>query len=114
MINHIEESDICLGIFGNNIKAQNVISNFLITACRLNKIIITQNTEAAKEVFKNNPYCFLIDEPIVKNLAKRILDVVKRLHLIDKRNGSKALYKNIFNSSIQKEVFKKIISNYCI
>jgi glycosyltransferase involved in cell wall biosynthesis len=114
MINHIEESDICLGIFGNNIKAQNVISNFLITACRLNKIIITQKTEAAKEVFKNNPYCFLIDEPIVKNLAKRILDVVKRLHLIDKRNGSKALYKNIFNSSIQKDVFKKIISNYCI
>ncbi len=113
MLNHIEESDICLGIFGNSIKAQNVITNFLVTASRLNKIIVTRKTLAAKEIFKNNPYCFLIDEPIIKNLAKKILNIAKRFHLIEKRNRSKVLYNNIFNSYIQRETLKKIVSNYC-
>jgi glycosyltransferase involved in cell wall biosynthesis len=114
MINYIEESDVCLGIFGESIKAQNVISNFLVTACRLGKIIVTLRTGAAEEIFKNNPSCFLISKPIVQNLAKKILKINKNIKLIKKGSNTKIIYNNIFNSSVQKESFKKLISKYCI
>jgi hypothetical protein len=114
MINYIEESDVCLGIFGEGIKAQNVISNFLITACRLGKIIVTLRTGAAEEIFKNNPGCFLISKPIVQNLAKKILEIYKNFKLIKKSSNTKVIYNDIFNSCVQKKFLKKLISKYCI
>jgi len=111
-INHIENADICLGIFGESIKAHNVISNFLMTSCRLGKIIITLNTEAAKEVFNNHPNSFLINKPIVKNLANTILKLAKTIDIINKNTTTKTIYNKNFNSNVQKEILKKIIFNY--
>jgi len=96
-INHIENADICLGIFGESIKAHNVISNFLMTSCRLGKIIITLNTEAAKEVFNNHPNSFLINKPIVKNLANTILKLAKTIDIINKNTTTKTIYNKNFN-----------------
>ena len=111
MINKIENSDICLGIFGESQKSQNVITHFLAIASRLNKIIITQNTCAAKEVFKNNGNCFLINKPITINLAKIILQIAKNIELIKMKNSSKLTFDNFFNSNKQSGKFKDIILN---
>ena len=104
MVKHIENSDICLGVFGDSRKTENVISNFLVTACRLGKIIITLKTEAAKEVFKYNPSCFLINKPASINLAKKILEIVKNIYLIKNKTSSKILYNNYFSTLTQKEL----------
>ena len=64
-----------------------------------------------REVFKNNGNCYLINHPIVNNLAKKILIIVKNLELIKKKNGTKLTFDNYFNSNKQSEKFKDIILN---
>jgi len=111
MISKIQEADICLGIFGESEKSQNVITHFLSISSRLNKIIVTKNTDVAREVFKNNGNCYLINNPIVNNLTKKILIIVKNLELIKKKNSTKLTFDNYFNSNKQNEKFKDIILN---
>ena len=111
MISKIQEADICLGIFGESEKSENTITHFLSISSRFNKIIVTKNTGAAREVFKNNGNCYLINNPIVNNLAKKILIIVKNLELIKKKNGTKLTFDNYFNSNKQSEKFKDIILN---
>jgi glycosyltransferase involved in cell wall biosynthesis len=111
MICKVEQSDICLGIFGESQKSQNVITHFLATASRLNKIIVTQNTSAAKEVFKNNENCHLINKPLVANLARKILLIAKNIESIKKKNSARFTFDTFFNSNKQSEKFKNIMLN---
>jgi len=72
---YIGNWDICLGIFGNTLKSDLVIPNkvFHYAGCR--KPIITKNSPAIKEIFKDNESIFLID-PAPQSLANKILDLV--------------------------------------
>ena len=68
----INESDICMGLFGNTEKSQNIISNFIVTSANLGKVIITKNTKAAKIYLNNNNGILLLKKPEHLNFSKFI------------------------------------------
>jgi hypothetical protein len=55
--------------------------------------------------------CYLINNPIVNNLAKKILIIVKNIELIKKNKNTKLTFDNYFNSNKQSEKLKGIILN---
>jgi len=68
----IEDSDICMGVFGNTEKAESVISNFIVTSTNLGKIIITKNTKAARIYLNKNKGIFLLKKPDHLNFQRFI------------------------------------------
>jgi glycosyltransferase involved in cell wall biosynthesis len=64
--------DVCLGIFGDTIKAQLVIPNKIFHYAAMAKPIITMDTPAIKELFTDQKDIALI-EPKVNNLSQEIL-----------------------------------------
>ena len=49
----INQADICLGIFGNNLKAQLVIPNKIYEAIACGKLVVTANQPAIDEIFQD-------------------------------------------------------------
>lgn len=70
---HISGSDICLGIFGNNIKTDLVIPNKAYEAIAAKKPLLTADTAAIRELFTHKENCFLCEKANEKSLADSIL-----------------------------------------
>ena len=94
----VNNSDVCLGIFGNSNKSKNVISNFIVTSCNYSKMIITKNTPASKYYLKDNPSIFLInsinDNSFLK-VIKKIIYTKKMSNL--KKSSSKIIFNKNFD-----------------
>jgi hypothetical protein len=75
-------------------KSQNIATHFLSISIGLNKIIVNKNTGTAREVFKNNRNYYLINNPIVNNLAKKILIIMKNIESTEMKNISKLTFDN--------------------
>jgi glycosyltransferase involved in cell wall biosynthesis len=69
--NVINEMDICLGIFGESLKAELVIPNKIYHYAACSKAIITADTKGIKEIFENGKNIILIKNKI-EVLAKSI------------------------------------------
>lgn len=69
----INNSDICLGIFDKGEKAQSVIPNKIYEAVAMGKAVITANSPAINELFKNNENIILSIPNDPHSLAKKIL-----------------------------------------
>ncbi len=74
----IAEFDICLGIFGDTIKANLVIPNKIYHYAAMGKPIITMNSKAIKEIFTENKNIKLVKNN-GKDLAEKILEVAKNI-----------------------------------
>ena len=93
----INESDICMGLFGNTEKSQNIISNFIVTSANLGKVIITKNTRAAKIYLNNNNGILLLKKPEHLNFSKFI-----------RKYTSSAKFRN----KLQKRSKKNFLENF--
>jgi glycosyltransferase involved in cell wall biosynthesis len=95
----INSGDVCLGIFGKSIKTQNVIPNkaFEIVACK--KPLITSETPAIKELFKDKENCILCEAANEKDLAEKILLLKNNPKL--KKNISENSYE-LFTNKLNK------------
>ncbi|MBK21363.1 MAG: hypothetical protein CMP63_03460 [Flavobacteriales bacterium] len=78
----ISKFDICLGIFGDTIKANLVIPNKIYHYAAMGKPIITKNSEAIKEIFTENKNIKLVNNN-GKDIAEKILEVAENS---DKQN----------------------------
>ncbi|MHA1326895.1 MAG: glycosyltransferase family 4 protein [Promethearchaeota archaeon] len=94
---YIQRSDVQLGIFGDTLKAKLVIPNKAFTAIAMKKPLITANTPAIKEIFKNNHTCLLCKIANPEDLSNKII----------KLYNNKDLCK-----SISENAFKMYIENY--
>jgi glycosyltransferase involved in cell wall biosynthesis len=72
--NHINNFDLCLGIFGNTLKSNLVIPNKIFNYASCGQPILTMETLAVKEVFKHEENIFLC-----KAEAKEIANSIKIL-----------------------------------
>ncbi len=72
----IAQFDICLGIFGDTIKANLVIPNKIYHYAAMGKPIITMNSPAIKEMFTENKNIILVENN-GKELANSILELAK-------------------------------------
>lgn len=77
----IKNSDICMGTFGNSDKANNIISNFIVTSSNFGKVIITRNTQAAKYYLKNNKGIILLKKSEYSNFKKFITNYINSINL---------------------------------
>jgi len=71
----IREFDVCLGIFGQGSKAQNVIPNKVYEALAMKKPVITADTCAARELLTNGKDSLLSVPGDAASLAECILDI---------------------------------------
>lgn len=103
----VKNCDVCLGIFGNSTKSNNVISNFIVTSCNYAKTIITKRTSASSFYLKNNSDIILLNQ--INN--KSFLKIIKKLLLLNKKiKPKKETSKNIFDEKFDiKKNSKKLI-----
>lgn len=84
LIGEIDMADVCLGIFGNSPKSQNVIPNKVFECVAMQKPVITADTPAIRELFNENDL-ILIPNGDLASLAKAILDTCKNIEKYNDR-----------------------------
>ncbi len=74
LVKNIKNSDICLGIFGNTLKAQKVVTNKVFQILASKKPLITMESPAATESgLENNENCILVPPADPQRLTDAIL-----------------------------------------
>lgn len=93
----INESDICLGIFGDSIKAKSVIPNKVFQILATNKDVITVDSPAIRELqeLTNSPLINTIKTNDATLLAEKIDDLYNKSKSISFKDSSPSLDKNI-------------------
>lgn len=71
--NLISKADLCLGIFGNSPKTELVIPNKIYEYISMAKTVITADTEAVREVFKDRENIILCRKADSEDLASSII-----------------------------------------
>ena len=95
LLNLMNESDVCLGIFGDTDKTQRVIANKIFDAVALKKPVITADTKAIRELFDDNDL-LLIPTANSRELVRAILNLKNNQEKMD------YLAQNSYNKFIQK------------
>jgi len=69
---------VCLGIFGNSSKAKNVVTNKVLQILSSQKLLITRDSKAIREInAENEKNCILVPPNDPKKLADAILILKK-------------------------------------
>ena len=104
---HIQEADICLGIFGATHKAQRGIPIKVYEALAMKKPVITGDSPATREVFQDRVNSILCEMANAKALAESILLLKedKKLRAEIAETGFK-LYQDLFSCSRIASEFK--------
>jgi len=97
----INNSDVCLGVFGNNKKAQVVIPNKIIEAVACAKPVITGKQEVLFELFEDNKNILMVAPESGKELANKILELKKDPELMQKIGQNS--YK-LFTKKLKSEI----------
>ncbi|MBS3172162.1 glycosyltransferase [Candidatus Woesearchaeota archaeon] len=110
----INKANICLGIFGESIKTNNVIPNKAFETIATKKPLITSETKAIKEIFIDKENCLLCKPHNEKDLADKILILKNDNKLREKiaNNSYKKFKDKLDNKNIGKEVTKILGSFY--
>ena len=109
----INRFDICLGIFGNTLKADLVIPNKIYHYAACNKCIITKETPAIKEIFTNEKDIILTAiNP--GNIAETILRLQKDKDYREKiaNNGYKLIKDKYNHIEIAKKFHEIVLQNF--
>jgi glycosyltransferase involved in cell wall biosynthesis len=107
----INNSDICLGIFGSSQKANRVIPNKAYESLALKKPLITMDSQASREIFKSNVNCLLVTNDNPVGLAEAIVRL-RNQKLRDKISlgGYKLFQENLTPKVIGKKLKGIILS----
>jgi len=108
----ISQFDLCLGIFGDSLKADSVIPNKIFHYAGMKKCILTKRTPAIEEVFSDGK-----DIVLTNSTADEIAHQIRYLKSNpEKRNAiAEAGYLNIsehFNEVKIAEIFLKILADH--
>ncbi len=107
---YINESDICLGIFGSSGKANRVIPNKVFQAMAMKKPIITSNTLASQELLLNKENAILCERASADSLKDAIVLLNKneslRKHIA--ANGY-SVYKEMCSERVIGKRVKEVI-----
>jgi len=107
---HIQKADICLGIFGDTLKARRGIPIKVYEALAMKKPVITGDSPAAREVFQPKVNAVLCPMANPEALAESILLLKKDKELRQKiAEAGFRLYQHLFSSSVIAQEFKKAL-----
>ncbi len=110
---HISRFDLCLGIFGDSVKAYTVIPNKVYEYSAMGKSTITMDSPAIREIFTDDENIFLCPHH-PEAMAKKIKEIYKSPELNRKVAGKafELIVKNYSEKEIGKLFLK--IANKCI
>ena len=81
LLEYIKNSDVCLGIFGNTLKAQKVVTNKVFQILASKKPLITMESPAAIESgLENNENCILAPSADPQRGAEAIVGMKENPH----------------------------------
>lgn len=103
----INNYDLCLGIFGDSLKADLVVPNKLYHYAALGKVIITKDTVGVREIFENNQNAILIKGD-AQNIANHILSAKKDPHQQLGTNALQLIQNNYAQNHIAECFVRKI------
>ena len=103
----INQSDICLGIFGNNIKARVVIPNKIYEAIACAKPVITARHKVISELFIDRDNIIMVEPENAEDLAAKILELKNDKQL--RKKIADNCYQLYLNNLLPKEVVKELI-----
>jgi len=104
---YVNRADVCLGIFGDTSKTESVIPNKIFEVIAMGKPIITADTEAVREIFKDGETILFCRKADPDSLAKAILKLKNDTELMNKiTQNSYALFMAKFN---KKAIAKDLI-----
>lgn len=106
---YINSFDLCMGIFGKTLKAGVVIPNKIFNYASCGKPVLTQETNAIKEIFshKNNIY---LCTPEAKEMVKAILTLKNDPKLREKLGEN--IYKKVIEEFAEKETAASLLEQY--
>lgn len=70
---HMARADVCLGIFGDNARADLVLTNKVIEAIGMGKPLITRRNEPVQELLKHRESVYLVEAANAQAIADAIL-----------------------------------------
>ena len=111
ILQYICAADVCMGIFGTNLKTEQVIPNKVYECIAINKLVITKDTPAIREHFSEKELILTTSNP--EDIAKAIYyactmnDRVRR-EMIDKAYRR---YEQICNRKVLSKRFKTLFFN---
>lgn len=110
--NYINNSDLCLGIFGSTDKAKRVIPNKIYECIAMQKPLISGDSPAVREMFTHKKDIFLCDMANAESLAESILKLRNDPDLMEAiaQNGYKNYQKNFTPKKIGEKL-KKILNS---
>lgn len=106
----INQADICLGVFGNNLKAQMVIPNKIFEAIACRKALITGRQKALHELFFDGKNIIMVEAENPADLAGKILELKNNPELKQAiaKNGYE-LYKSHLTPKILGQELKNVL-----
>jgi glycosyltransferase involved in cell wall biosynthesis len=105
---YMNGADLCLGIFGNTEKADNVIPNKVYEAIAIRKPVITASTLAIKELFEDNESIILCNRADGRDLAQKIIKIKKDDFLREKISNNAF---DIFNKRLTPKILVRDLLN---
>jgi glycosyltransferase involved in cell wall biosynthesis len=75
LVQMMNDADLCLGVFGDNAKAEVVIPNKLYEAAACGRPTVTAEHPAVREVFTNGKNIVFCRPACAEDLAEKILDL---------------------------------------
>ena len=111
LVKYIAQADVCLGIFGETQKATRVVPNKAYEAIAIKKPLITADTPAVRELFKNRENCLLCNIADSKDLAQKILILKNNPELRDKiaENGYKLFKAKLTPRLLGQRLIKALV-----
>ncbi|MEA3398216.1 MAG: glycosyltransferase [Patescibacteria group bacterium] len=108
--NYLQKADICLGIFGDVPKTKRVIPNKVYEGIAMNKPVLTADTPAIREVFKDRLNILLCKVADEKDLADKILELKedRKLKNAISNNGYQFFIQHITSSVLVKKFLKDL------
>jgi len=75
LADYMAEADVCLGIFGNNPRAELVLTNKVIEAIGMGKPLITRRNQPVQELLKDGDSVRLVEAANPQQIAEAILEL---------------------------------------
>ncbi|OHA88811.1 MAG: hypothetical protein A2741_00415 [Candidatus Zambryskibacteria bacterium RIFCSPHIGHO2_01_FULL_43_27] len=113
LVNKIKDFDLVLGIFNSSPKSQRCVTNKVYEAMAMGKAIITQNSEANREIFTHKVNAYLVEPGNARALADAIIALVNDKSLRDKiAKGAETIFKEKFATKHIENEFVDILRRH--
>ncbi len=115
LVNKINHSDICLGIFDDGIKASQVVPNKVVQYAALGKCIITRESDSVKTYFHHNKNIIFVPPANSEAMTQTLLELEKNISKInDIGKNAGQVFQNNFSEKVLLNKMSSVLKYFKI